>query len=448
VVAVVLYLAVGLVRYDTGRQGNYDLGIFSQAAQRWSEGRWPGSAIRGLDNLFADHFSPLTVLFGVAWRLWSDPRALLVTQALALGVAVLVVGAAAFRHLPLPTAALLTAGVIVTKGIVSAAVFDVHETGLGTPLMAGLAVGLLERRRRVVVGCALALLLVKEDLGLTVLVAGLLWWRLTGERRTGLLLAAAGVVGLVVAFAVVLAVNPEHSTPYLQFLTGASGNPQGLPGTGVTGDHRWEPVLLFAVTAGLVGLRSPIALLAVPTLAWRLASSNEAYWQTYFHYDVLLVPIAAVALIDVLARPPASVRRTVVGLAALGVAAGLGVVKLAAWPLLDPSGYRLSPRLAAAADVAAGLPAGDAVAVQQDLGLVFVDRLDVRMLSTVPAGPVRWVVLTPDGSSLGASASAKQAWLAARTDDAEVTTRNGIVVVRLPAPEVVQLPGGVNAPRP
>ena len=303
-----------------------------------------------------------------------------------------------------------------------------------------------------VVSCALALLLVKEDLGLTVVVAGLLWWRLTGERRVGLLLAAAGVAGLVLAFAVVLAVNPEHSTPYLQFLTGASGNAQGLPGTGVTGGHRWEPVLLFAATAGLVGLRSPIALLAAPTLAWRFASSNEAYWQTYFHYDVVLVPIAAVALIDVLsdsaARPSASLRRTVVGLTALGVASVLGVAKLAAWPLLDPAAYRLSPRLAAAADVAAGLPAGDAVAVQQELGPVFVDRLDVRMLSTLPAGPVRWVVMTPDGSSLGASAAAKQEWIAAQAGRAEVTTRDGIVVVRLPADAVVQLPADVSAPRP
>jgi hypothetical protein len=70
------------------------------------------------------------------------------------------------------------------------------------------------------------------------------------------------------------------------------------------------------------------------------------------------------------------------------------------------------------------------------------------MLSPLPAGPVRWVVLTPDGSSLGASAAAKQAWLAAQAGRSQVTTRDGIVVVRLPAPEVVRLPAGVSAPRP
>lgn len=440
--AAVLYAAVGLTRYDTGRSGNYDLGIFAQAAQRWSEGRPPGSAIRGLDNLFADHASPVTVLFGLAWRVWADPRALVVTQAVCLGIAVLIVGAAAFRHLAPVTAALVTVGAALAKGAVSAAVFDVHETGLGAAIMAGLAVGVLERRRRLVVGCALALLLVKEDLGLTVIAAGLVWWRVTGERRTGLLLAAAGTLGVLVSFGVVLAVNPEHSTPYLQFLTGASGNPQGLPGVPVSGGHRWEPVLLFAATAGLVGLRSPVALLAVPTLAWRFVSSNEAYWQTYFHYDVILVPIAVVALVDVLARPsPRLARRprllVPAGLAPLAVAAGLGVVKLSAWPLLDPAAYRLAPRLQAAADLARTLPAGTPVAVQQELGPVVVPHLDVRMLSTLPAGPVRYVLLTADESSLGAPEQAKRAWLAGREVAA---ARDGVLLVRLPAPQTVQLP--------
>ena len=79
---------------------------------------------------------------------------------------------------------------------------------------------------------------------------------------------------------------------------------------------------------------------------------------------------------------------------------------------------------------------------------MFVDRLDVRMLSTLPAGPVRWVVLTTDGSSLGASAGAKRAWLAGQAGRAGVATRDGIVVVRLPAPRSYGCPGDLSAPRP
>src|SRR6185312_8686632 len=99
--------AIGLVRYDTGRSGNYDLGIFAQAAQRWSQGRLPGSAIRGVDTLFADHFSPITIVFGAAWAVWSDPRALIITQALALAAAVFILGVACFRRLPPLTATAL-----------------------------------------------------------------------------------------------------------------------------------------------------------------------------------------------------------------------------------------------------------------------------------------------------------------------------------------------------
>src|SRR5512146_1426982 len=65
--AFAVYLALGWVRLRTGAAGNYDLGIFTQAAQRWASGRWPGSSIRSVDNLFADHFSPITVLFGLGW---------------------------------------------------------------------------------------------------------------------------------------------------------------------------------------------------------------------------------------------------------------------------------------------------------------------------------------------------------------------------------------------
>ncbi|MGZ4650301.1 MAG: DUF2079 domain-containing protein, partial [Kineosporiaceae bacterium] len=451
-VAFAYYAAIGLLRYDSGRAGNYDLGIFAQAAQRWSEGRLPGSAIRGLDNLFADHFSPITAVLGAAWAAWADPRSLILTQALAIAVAVGLLAEAAFRRLPVLVAAPLVVGAILAKGAVSAAFFDVHETGLGTPLMAGLCLGLLERRRRLTVACALALLLVKEDLGLTVVVAGLVWWRLTGDRRTGLLVAAAGVAGVIVAFGVVLWANPEHTTVYLQFLSGASGNPQGLAVLGLEGAHRWEPALVFVATAGVIGLRSPIALLAVPTLAWRALSSNHAYWETYFHYDVLLVPIAAFALLDVLSRPfatkePGSAGRSVevavrvAGLVVM-IAAGLEVARVSHRPLLDPAAYRLAPRLQAVETLGRDVPPGEAVAAQQNLGPVLVSRLDVRMLSPLPAGPVRWVVLTKTGSLFGAAEHANQTWLAEQQarPGVVVTERDDVVLVRLPEPEIVRLP--------
>lgn len=453
-----LYLALGWVRFSTARSGNYDLGIFTQAAQHWASGRLPASAIRSVDSLFADHFSPVTVLFGAGWAVRPDPRSLVVVQSLALGLTVALVALAAARVLPPRWAATLAVAAALAKGTISAASFDVHETTLGTPLMAGLCWGLLERRWRPVVACSAGLLLVKEDLGLTVVVAGLVWWRLTGERRRGLLLGALGVAGFVAANAVVVLASPDHRSPYLQFLLGGTGNPQGLAGAVVTGGVRWAPIVLFVLTAGIVGLRSPLAALALPTLAWRAMSSNTSYWQTYFHYDVILVPVAALALADVLGRlrrgevlargrtawPRTSRGRTaLVGVAVIGAgwAAGMGVAKVAAWQPWVPGRYVEVPVMRDAAALVRQVPRDAPVVAQQDLGPAVLSRVDVRMLaSTVPARG-GWVLLTPDGDQLGAPQDLKRAWLERQRSRPGVTVlrRGDVVLVRLPGVEVVQL---------
>lgn len=445
VITFACYLALGWVRFSTGRSGNYDLGIFTQAAQHWSAGRLPASSIRSVDTLFADHFSPITVLFGIGYRIWPDPRSLIIVQSLAMAVAAGIVAAAAVRRLPAAVALALALAAGLAKGMISAASFDVHETALGAPLAAGLCWGLLERRFPLVVWCGAGLLLVKEDQGLTVAAAGAAWWLLTRERRRSLTLTALGVAGLLVANAVIVAASPDHRNPYLQFLLGATGNPQGLEGAVVADGVRWAPAVLFVLTAGVVGLRSPIALLALPTLAWRAASSNTSYWQTYFHYDVLLVPIAAFALLDVLTRPRRTgrARGLVAVTAAVGVtwAAGMGIVKIASWQPWVPGRYVATDTLADAVALVDQVPRGAPVVAQQDLGPAVISRVDVRMLATTVPAEGGWVLLTPDGDRLGAPEAAKQAWLDRQRarPGVRVFPRGDVVLVRLPGTEWVDL---------
>ena len=436
--AFVFYTAIGLVSYATG---GYDIGIFSQAAQRWSEGRLPGSAIRGLDNLFADHFSPITAVFGLAWAIWHDPRSLILTQALAVAIAVVIVAATAFRLLHPAVAALVAVTAGAAKGLVALGLFQVHEIGLGMPLVAGLAAGLLMRNRLVAVPCALGLLLVKEDMGATVATAGALWWFLHRDRRTGLALVAAGVIGLAVAFAVIALVNPQH--PGSQLLHGVGGDLSGVMLAHVTGHSPLEPFALFALTAGLVGLRSPVAVLALPTLAWRLLSSYQAHWATIFHYDGPLVPIAAVALIDVLSRRsvaplPSPRTRLLIAFPCVGSAIALGAVSTAiAYPMFDPASYRPSAQQQAAVALTRAVPSGETIVVQQNLAPPLVARLDVRVLSHLPAGPTRWVLLTTGGKP------AQETWLGQveARPGVQVSQDVDVVLLRLPAPEVVRLPG-------
>ncbi len=51
-------------------------------------------------------------------------------------------------------------------------------------------------------------------------------------------------------------------------------------------------------TSGLLALRSPLLLVAAPTLGWRFLSGDDHYWSTDWHYSAVLMPVVALALVD------------------------------------------------------------------------------------------------------------------------------------------------------
>ena len=164
------------------------------------------------------------------------------------------------------------------------------------------------------------LVLVKEDLGLTVFMAGLvIAWRRRGEGRSavlrGLAYALFGIVAFVVTVKVLLpAMNPAGTWAYS--LDGAATG-AGTPTAGTTTARAipslWDilttpsvklaTLLVLLAGAGFVGSASPWFALVLPTLAWRFAGSVETYyvWDSW-HYNAVLVPIAACSLLDVISR--------------------------------------------------------------------------------------------------------------------------------------------------
>ncbi|WP_053093624.1 DUF2079 domain-containing protein [Actinobaculum suis] len=76
----------------------------------------------------------------------------------------------------------------------------------------------------------------------------------------------------------------------------------GLAGWLMPANVKLPTLLWIAAGLGLIGLRSPWALLLVPTLLWRFAGNNPYYWTILWHYSAVLMPIMSVALVDGLAR--------------------------------------------------------------------------------------------------------------------------------------------------
>ncbi|MFE5936173.1 DUF2079 domain-containing protein [Streptomyces sp. NPDC056470] len=389
---LLLYAAHSLREHRRFGTTGYDLGIFGQAVRAYAEFRLPASEIRtatapsGFTGdaypLLADHFHPVLALLGPLYRLFPHVEVLLLAQSALIALSVYVVARAAQRHLPRPGAGVaigLAYG--LCWGLQQLAAFDFHEVAFAVPLLALACRAHLDGRWVAAACWAGSLVLVKEDLGATAAVFGLLLIR--HHRRAGIALCAFATVSTVLVVGVVLpAWAPDGRYGYLDQPHGY-GLLDGWPVKSLT------LLALLAVTAGTL-LRSPLGLLLLPTLAWRLTSPNPAYWGPELHYSAVLVPIAFAALVDVLRR---GVRLPHV------VPLLVSLLLLPAQPLRDlvvPGFWRDGPRQVAARAALARVPDGARVAASNGLAPHLVDRARVHLVADgvldLPT-PVEWIVV-------------------------------------------------------
>jgi uncharacterized membrane protein len=381
------YTTLALVRFRTFVPTSYDNAIFEQAIRGYAHLQAPIVPIKGPDfNLLGDHFSPIIALVAPVYRLFPAAQTLLVVQAVLIAVSVFVVTSLGLRRLGLWAGGGIAVAYGLSFGLQSAVASNFHEVAFAVPLLALAGAAYIERNYGRVIAWSLPLLLVKEDLGLTVALIGLVLW-LVGERRRGLGLALAGGVGfLLVVLVVVPAFNPDGIYAY----TGNVGGDRGLLATLLddAGRKALTVVMTFAV-AGFAALASPWALLVLPTFAWRFAGDNAYYWGTDFHYSILLMVIVAVAAIDAMERFP-PLRWTAV------VAVGFTAYMLVSSPLgslADPDTYDPPARADAADRVLSLIPEG--ASVDTDIGLMtyLVTDHEVTWIGTRDNMTPDWVLL-------------------------------------------------------
>lgn len=403
------YTTLALVRFRTFEPTSYDNAIFEQAIRGYAHLQAPIVPIKGPDfNLLGDHFSPIIALVAPAYRLFPAAQTLLVAQAVLIAVSVYVITSLGLRRLGLWAGGGIAVAYGLSFGLQSAVTSNFHEVAFGAPLLALAGAAYVERRHGRVVAWSLPLLLVKEDLGLTVALIGVALW-LVGERRRGTILAAAGAIGfLLVIIVVIPTINPDGAYAY----TGNVGGDRGLLATVLddAGRKALTVVMTFAV-AGFAALASPWALLVLPTFAWRFAGDNAFYWGTDFHYSILLMVIVAVAAIDAMDRHPPLRWAAVVAVvftAAMQVSSPLA-------SLADPDTYDPPARADAAQRVLDLVPEG--ASVDTDIGLMthLVTDHDVTWIGTPGNATPDWVLLDL-GSGFGSPPDAV-AYAEERYDD-------------------------------
>ncbi|MGV9315055.1 DUF2079 domain-containing protein [Streptomyces sp. NPDC003691] len=408
-----LYATVSVRRHLLIRTTGYDLGIFEQAVRAYAQLRPPVVPLRGEDfNLLGDHFHPAIAVLAPLYRIWPGPLTLLLAQAALLAVAVVPLAGWAREVLGRRAAHAVALVYGLSWGIASAVAFDFHEVALAVPLVSAAVTALGRRRWRAAVAWAVPLVLVKEDLGLTLAAVGAYTaWK--GPRRLGLLTAAGGLVASAVEIKLLLpAFNPAGGYAHGENLgEGAHGSLLGTiafaPLDALRPDIKAMTLILVFAPSALLALRSPLALLALPTLTWRMLSQNGFHWGTSFHYSAVLMPVVAAGLIDALRhwRTTGPAPGPAAG-PAMGAAAGRGrtpadrhiraslVTALAVTAVILPSfplaqlaqraTWRTTGHVEAARALLARIPDGATVAATNRLVPQLTSRTEVVLFPSFP----------------------------------------------------------------
>ncbi|UKY50685.1 DUF2079 domain-containing protein [Streptomyces inhibens] len=299
----VAYALLAICRFRSMGSSSWDLGIFEQAVRGYAHFQAPIVDLKGPGtNILGDHFSPVLIVLAPFYRLFPSPLTLLIAQAALFALSAIPVARAAARYLGRLPGLALGAAYGLSWGVQKAVDFDFHEIAFALPLIAFALEAVLRGRWTAAVCWAAPLVLVKEDLGVTAAAIGAL--ALIRTRRASPLsigLVAFGLSATAVTLGVIIpGFNGSGSYDYWSKF-GADGGGATIPLDTALRTTLW----VLVPTTGLLALRSPLLLVALPTLGWRFLSHEPHYWGIDWHYNAVLMPVVFLALVDAL--PPARV---------------------------------------------------------------------------------------------------------------------------------------------
>jgi uncharacterized membrane protein len=367
------YAIIAIVRH-WHFDSSYDLAIYDQAVWHLSRFEPPASSIRGMTNLFGDHFHPVIVLFAPLFWIAPQAETLLAAQAVLLALSIVPVFVYARDRLPSASALAIAVAYGLFWGMQQTAGFDVHEAAFAPLAVASLLLAMERKAWGWFYVAALAVAAVKEDLTPFLMGVGAYLF-VRGERwRGGVLLIAslaafAAIVGLVIPAASDSGVYGYRST-YAEVLE----HPWSIPLALVNPPIKLLTMFLWVAPFALLPLASPLSLLLAPFAVERFLSSSDHHWGTIFHYSAPLAPVVAMAAADGLARiiawlpRGASHERTRAALAA-------ACVLLAAflpghqplWRIFSPAFYRVSAIDRAGVQALGVVPPGASVVAQTNI---------------------------------------------------------------------------------
>lgn len=301
-----LYFLYAYLRYSHFQSPSWDLGIFEQEVRAYAGLNAPVVNIKGPGYLIlGDHFSPVVALLVPLYWIWPSALALLFAQAALFAASAVIVGRTVQQLLGGRSGLCATVAYGLSWGLQEAVKADFHEIAFAVPLIALVCRALLLQRWTAAVLWALPLVLIKEDLGITVALVGALL-ALYGRRLQGLLLAAFGVFAFALTVLVLIpAASSAGTYDYWKKIDKNGEQEVSLLDSvlGVLDSSVKVEMLIFLVgITAFMALRSPLMLLVLPTLGWRLLSQDSNHWGMVWHYSAILMPVVFLAMADGIRR--------------------------------------------------------------------------------------------------------------------------------------------------
>ena len=323
-VAFSTYFIIYLVSMQNAFQLNAeDMGIMDQAIWNTIHGQVLhetvcniisdtncGGGFNGIMR-FGLHFEPILFPVSAFYLIWADPRMLLILQVLVVATGAYPAFWLARLRLRNDLAAVAVALLyLLYPALQQAVAIDFHAVTFTASFLLFTLYFMYTRRTAWLFVFALLSILCKEEIGVVIAMFGL--WSMVFQRRwkTGLVMVVVGSVASALAILVII----PHFSPTGHPLLGArygAGPVQTVLGL-VTHpktflhqyllEHAHLAYLrsLFAPAAFLPLLAPWVLVMAVPSIALNLLSSDVQQYTGLFHYNAEIVPVLIFSVIEAL----------------------------------------------------------------------------------------------------------------------------------------------------
>jgi uncharacterized membrane protein len=310
IIYMTFFSIMSIDRHEKFQSLAFDLGIYDHAIWRFSQFKSGFNYVRGI-HIFGDHFTPINVLVAPLYWFFSDVRALLVLQTIALASAAVPVFLIAQKYLKNRWQSLLVSfALLMFPAIHYINLEDFHPESFIVPLLLWAFYFLFEKKMNLYLLLVFLTLACKEEIALTIFMVGCyIFFRYS--KKYGIITILGSFLWFITVIFLIAPFFNGYSYLYGGHVFGQFGNNAAEIAANIVNPSKLFPVIftpengkfmldLFG-PVGFLSVLSPIFLLLSVSLWLNLISSWPYAHNIYYHYVAAIIPFVFLSLIRGLA---------------------------------------------------------------------------------------------------------------------------------------------------